>query len=253
MATTPGIFDTTFDAAFHAAFDDVALVLCAHGIAGGPGAAVDHARRLRDAGQFHEIAAACLNGSPGLADTIDALSADRIVVVPYLMAAGRTFRTVLPERLAAARQRDRVRIAAPVGTHPAIAALGAALAEGSLLKMGWHAAETLLVLVAHGTTRDPASAEAARDHAQALVATRRFADVAAGYLDEPPSVAELLTGRAVRHAIGVGLFADAGPHGAGNAAAPFAQDPDLAYAGPVGPDPRMTAIVRDRAIEALGG
>ena len=234
-------------------FDDVALVICAHGIAGGPGAAADHARRLREAGGFRDVTAACLNGSPDLAGTIDALSAARIVVVPYLMAAGRTFGTVLPARLAAARPRDNVRLAAPVGTHPAIAALAAGRAEDLLSQKAWDRAATLLVLVAHGTTRDPASAAAARDHAQALAATGRFAGVAAGYLDEAPSVAELLNGRGVPHAIGVGLFADAGPHGAGDAAAPFAQDPDVAYAGPVGPDPRMTAIVRQRAIEALGG
>ncbi|MEX2200074.1 MAG: CbiX/SirB N-terminal domain-containing protein [Dongiaceae bacterium] len=249
MATTPDIFDDSFADMV----DDTALVLCAHGIAGGPGAAADHARRLREAGQFRDVAAACLNGSPGLADTVDALSADRIVVVPYLMAAGRTFKAVLPDRLALARQRGKVRLAAPVGTHPAIADLAASRAEALLLEKGWDRAATLLVLVAHGTPRDLASAEAARAHARALAATGGFADVASAYLDEPPSVAGLLAGRAVRHAVGVGLFADAGPHGAGDAAAPFARDPDLAYAGPVGPDPRMTAIVRDRAIEALGG
>ena len=234
-------------------FDDVALVLCAHGIAGGPGAAADHARRLREAGGFREVAAACINGSPGLAGTIDTLLAARIVVVPYLMAAGHSFGTVLPARLASARQRDKVRLAAPVGTHPAIAELAACRAEELLVRKGWDRKATLLVLVAHGTSRDPASAAAARDHMRTLVATDRFAGVAAGYLDEPPSVAELLRGRAVPRAIGVGLFADAGPHGAGDAAAPFAHDPAVDYAGPVGPDPRMTAIVRRRAIEALGG
>ncbi|MEX2296994.1 MAG: CbiX/SirB N-terminal domain-containing protein [Dongiaceae bacterium] len=234
-------------------FEDVALVLCSHGIAGGPGAADGHVQRLRAAGAFAEIAAACLNGSPALAATVDATTAARIVLVPFLMAAGRAFNLVLPERLAAARRRDAVRLAAPVGTHPDIALLAAAVAEEALARRGWPSDETLLLLVAHGTTRDPQSGVAARDHARTIGAAGRFASVEAGFLDEPPAIADLLAGRRVAHAVGIGLFADAGPHGSDDAAAPFAADPAAVYAGPLGPDPRLTAIVLARAIEALGG
>ncbi|MEX0807885.1 MAG: CbiX/SirB N-terminal domain-containing protein [Dongiaceae bacterium] len=233
-------------------FEDVALVLCSHGIAGGPGAAADHAQRLRAAG-FAEVAAACLDGSPALAETVDATEAARIVLVPFLMAAGRAFQVVLPERLAMARRRDDVRVAAPVGTHADIAVLAAALAGEALARRGWRADDALLLLVAHGTTRDPKSGEAARDHARAIAAAGCFAAVEAGFLDEPPAIADLLAGRRTAHAVGIGLFADAGPHGAGDAAAPFAADPAAVYAGPLGPDPRLTAIVKAQAIEALRG
>ncbi|MDZ4735021.1 MAG: CbiX/SirB N-terminal domain-containing protein [Rhodospirillaceae bacterium] len=232
-------------------FDDVALVLCSHGIAGGPGAAVDHVQRLRSAG-FREVAAACLNGSPALAATLDATTASRIVLVPFLMAAGRAFNVVLPDRLAAARRRGDVRVAAPVGTHPDIARLADTLATEALAQRGWRADEALLLLVAHGTTRDPQSGEAARDHVRAILAAGRFAAVEAGYLDEPPAISDLLVGRRVAHAVGIGLFADAGPHGAGDAAAPFTADPAAVYAGPLGLDSRLTAIVLARVTEALG-
>jgi sirohydrochlorin cobaltochelatase len=233
------------------ASDRVALVLCSHGVGGGPGVAADHAERLRKAGGFAEVAAACLNGTPALHSVIDATATPDIVVVPFLMAAGRTFTRILPERLSGARRWDAVRISAPVGTHPDIVPLVVALANEAMARRGWPAAETLLVLAAHGTLRDPASAQAARNHAAAIAASGRFAGVEAGFLDEPPSLADLLAAREAAYAVGVGLFADAGPHGAGDASTPFAADQSAEYAGPIGPDPRIAEIVRARAIEAL--
>jgi sirohydrochlorin cobaltochelatase len=233
-------------------FPNTALILCSHGVAGAPGAAAVHAESLRARNLFAQVAAACINGEPEIARLVDATDpAHRIVVVPFLMAAGRTFRTVLPERLATCQRRDDVLLAEPVGTHPDVALAIAALAVGAASERGWPVGETQIVIAAHGTTRDPESGAAARAQAARIAAARRFAGVEAGFLDEPPSIEGLLAGRAARYAIGVGLFADAGPHGAGDAAAPFAADPDACYAGPVGPEPGMAEIVLLRAEAAL--
>jgi sirohydrochlorin ferrochelatase len=116
---------------------------------------------------------------------------------------------------------------------------------------GWALADVQLVIAAHGTSRDPDSGVAAREHARRIASGGRFAGAEAGYLDEPPSLEGLLAGRAARYAVGVGLFADAGPHGAGDAAQPFLADPDTAYAGPLGPDPALAEIVLRRAQEAI--
>jgi sirohydrochlorin cobaltochelatase len=230
---------------------DIALVLCSHGIAGRPGAAADHAQRLRKRGLFAEVAAACINGAPDIAHIVDQMSAPRIVLVPFLMAAGRTSGSVLPARIEFCRRRGDVVLAEPVGTEPAVANLIVAAAHETAACHEWADEKTLVVLVAHGTIRDPQSGAAARDHAARIAATGRFAAVAAGYLDEPPSVGDLLAARDAPFAVGIGLFADAGPHGAGDAAAPFGTDFASAYAGPVGPLPAMTEIVLARAIAAL--
>jgi sirohydrochlorin ferrochelatase len=198
---------------------DIALVLCSHGIAGRPGAAADHAQRLRKRGLFAEVAAACINGAPDIAHIVDQMSAPRIVLVPFLMAAGRTSGSVLPARIEFCRRRGDVVLAEPVGTEPAVANLIVAAAHETAACHEWADEKTLVVLVAHGTIRDPQSGAAARDHAP--------------------------------FAVGIGLFADAGPHGAGDAAAPFGTDFASAYAGPVGPLPAMTEIVLARAIAAL--
>ncbi len=222
---------------------ETALILCSHGVDGTPGAAAEHAVRLRERAIFADVSAACLSGEPEIRAAVDAAAAPRIVVVPFLMAAGRAFRTLLPERLAGARRREAVALAEPVGTQPGIAALIAAKASALADARGWPVREVLLVIAAHGTARDPESGIAAREHAARVARDGRFAGVEAGYLDEPPSIEGLLAGRATRHAIGVGLFADAGPHGGDDAGQPFAADPDTAYAGPIGPDPDLTDIV----------
>lgn len=230
---------------------DTTLIICSHGVNGAPGAATHHAVRLRERGLFADVTAACLSGAPEIGAVIDAVTATRIVVVPFLMAAGRAFNTKLPERIVQSRQADRVSLAEPVGTHPAIAALIEAKAVALASARGCSPGDTLLVIAAHGTARDPESGVAARAHAMQIARSGQFAAVEAGYLDEAPSIASLLAGRTARHAIGVGLFADAGPHGGGDAEAPFRTDPDAAYAGPIGPDPALIEIVLNRAAESI--
>ena len=230
---------------------DTALILCSHGVNGMPGAAADHAARLRERRLFADVTAACLSGTPEIGAVIDAATAARIVVVPFLMAAGRAFNAKLPERIALSRHADRVSMAEPVGTHTAIAGLIESKAAELAATRGWSPGNTLLVIAAHGTARDPESGVAARAHAMQIARRRQFAAVEAGYLEEAPSIASVLAGRTARHAIGVGLFADAGPHGGGDAEAPFRNDPDAAYAGPIGPDPELALIVLQRAAEAI--
>lgn len=231
--------------------DDIALILCSHGVNGAPGAATDHAARLRERGLFADVTAACLSGAPEIGAVIDAVRATRIVVVPFLMAAGRAFNTKLPARIAQSRHADRVSLAEPVGTHPDIAGLIEAKAAALASARGWSPGDTLLVVAAHGTARDPESGVAARAHAMQIARSRQFAAVEAGYLDEAPSIANLLAGRTARHAIGVGLFADAGPHGGGDAEAPFRTGRDAVYAGPIGPDPALIEVVFKRAAESI--
>jgi sirohydrochlorin cobaltochelatase len=230
---------------------DIALILCSHGVDGAPGAATAHAARLRERGIFADVTAACLSGTPEIGAAIDEATAARIVVVPFLMAAGRAFRTKLPARIAQVRHPERVSLAEPVGTHPAIAGLVESKAVALASTRGWAPGDVQLVIAAHGTARDPESGVAARAQAAQIARSRRFAAVEAAYLDEAPSIADLLAGRTVRHAIGVGLFADAGSHGGGDAEAPFRNDPDAAYAGPIGPDPALAGIVLRRAEDAI--
>ena len=172
-----------------------ALVLAAHG-SGQSGAANAHLRRLAQAVRarrvFDEVAVAFHLGEPGFASVLDELSTDSATVVPVMTSAGHFTRTVLPAALARNRCHGTLplAIAPPLGTHAGIAPL-VARRIGELLKT--HRLErmdTAVLLVGHGTRRHPASRHSTLALADALRARGAAGEVASGFLDDDPGVAE---------------------------------------------------------------
>jgi len=218
-------------------------------VRGGPGVAERHAVALAARGCFAEVAACCLHGAPSPAAALEKIAAPRVLLLPYLMAEGHATRALLPRALAGASQ--DVRIARPVGVHDAMPRLIAARAEAVCRTAGWPPAETLLLLIGHGTRRNAESGATARRHAARLAAEGRFAAVATAFLDEPPSVAEVLAAQAGRPVVAVGFFADRGSHGEDDARRLLtAADPIALYAGPIGDDPALVEAILDLAAEA---
>ena len=76
-----------------------------------------------------------------------------------------------------------------------------------------------------------------------LAARRLFAEVAVGFLDEEPRVPEAVAALSATRCVAVGLFADAGEHGQDDLPALLAPDWRAAYAGPIGPDPRISELI----------
>jgi len=226
-----------------------AAVLCAHGIAGGPGVARDHAAALAGRGLFAEVRACCLAGAPGLAETLAAIDRPRIFLAPLLMAEGYAMGTLLPRALgnAPADRVERVMLARPVGTSPVLADMIADRAAAACRDRGWPPAETAVLLVGHGTTRDSASGATAREQAARLAATGRFAETAVAFLEATPTLAEALARLGPRPCVAIGFFADAGAHGEADVPRLLAQaGAGAAYAGPVGTDARMVDAVLER-------
>lgn len=220
-----------------------ALLLCGHGARGTAGVVRRHAEVLRGRGGFAAVAGGCLFGEPSLEEALADLSAPRVVLVPVLMAEGYTLR-VMERRLAAADTAHRARLARPLGTHPDIARIAAGLGERAGHAQGWTPRRAALLLVGHGTLRDPASGDTVRRHASALGRTGRFAAVRTAFLDEPPSIAEALAGLPPMPAAAVGMFTDAGMHGEQDVPRLLAECPrETAYAGPLGPEPEVADLI----------
>jgi sirohydrochlorin cobaltochelatase len=240
-----------------------ALVLCAHGVRGGAGAAEEHAALIRRRRIFAEVRACALRGRPGLAETLAALRAGAppvpspIYLAPLLMAEGYTLRAML-RRLgdgapapgpAAGRG---LLLCPPVGTHPRLAVAMAAKALVACRARSWPPEETALLIVGHGTRRDPNSGATARRHARWIGAGGAFAEVAVAFLDEPPAVPEALAGLTAPRCVAVGLFVDRGEHGEEDiprllaSAAGDGWRGAAAYAGPIGPDPLVADLILDR-------
>jgi len=219
-------------------------VICAHGARGGSAAAAAHARVLAGRGVFASVRACALLGAPSLDETLAALADEAVLLLPFLMADGYTARRVLPRRLAEAGIAPTVR--PPLGTHPGLASVIAAAARA-------HGAgrESALLLIGHGSGRDPASTGTARAHAARLAASGAFAAVATAFLDAPPGIAEALAGLGARPVVAVGLFADAGTHGDDDAPRRLAAArPDALYAGAIGPRPEIADLILAHATGA---
>lgn len=230
---------------------DTGLLICAHGVAGRPGAAVRHAHAISSRGRFAGVAACCLTGRPSVGEALEGLPAGAVVLVPLLMAEGYAWRNLLPRALAAARGAERVTVRRPVGVHPGLAAVIERAGLEACTARRWEPGETTLLLVGHGTGRDPHSSESLEAQARALARAQRFAEVVPAFLEQPTRLGEALAALDNQHAVVVGLFADAGVHGEDDVRA--AIEPIRArvhYAGPVGILSDMADLIVDQALDA---
>ncbi len=232
---------------------DTALLICAHGIAGVPGIVEHHAEQIRASGAFREVATCCLKGRPGLRRALATIRGRRVRLVPFLMAEGHTTETVLAKALAGAED-VRIERCRAVGASPRLARLIAERATALAAARGWRTADTSLLLIGHGTRRDPRSGRTLEDQVSRLAAQRRFAAVGGAFLEQRPRVAEALAALGTSRVTVVGFFADRGAHGEEDVPRLLAASGrETLYAGPIGVDPGMVEVILDTARKSLDG
>lgn len=174
------------------------LVLVGHGSHLNPDSTrpvFDHADRIRAVDAFHEVREAFWKVEPSAREVLRTVAGDEIYIVPVFMSAGYFTSEVLPRefRLTGDEPLDvdkSVHYADPVGTHPSMAAV---IERRALSAIGdaRQGGDVGLAILGHGTDRNPDSARAARDHADRIRASGRFATVRTLYMDEEPSVATI--------------------------------------------------------------
>ena len=202
------------------------------------------AQVLREREGFAAVDVAMLNGiGERPAEVLARVGADRAVVVPVMMCDGQTVRREIPRAFAEAC-RPRLTFCPPVGTHPGLAALIVRRASEAAQSIGIAASDAALLLIAHGSQRNPGSEQATVLQAGRLVEMRVFREVAAAYLEQPPRIEATLR-RLKTPVIAVGLFAAAGRHATQDVADALAAAgrTDVAYFGPIGTDPGIAALV----------
>uniref|UniRef100_UPI0039B9B2E2 sirohydrochlorin chelatase n=1 Tax=Albidovulum sp. TaxID=1872424 RepID=UPI0039B9B2E2 len=140
-----------------------ALLIVAHGQPSDPGPpeAEMHALATRVAGHLPGwlVRSATLAEPDALRAALQ--GADEPLVFPLFMADGWFIRSLLPRRLSEAGA-PGLRILTPFGLLPDTGTLAVTVLAEALASQGWTAAETVLVLAAHGSGRSPYPADAAR-------------------------------------------------------------------------------------------
>ncbi|HEY5598451.1 MAG TPA: CbiX/SirB N-terminal domain-containing protein [Kiloniellales bacterium] len=230
-----------------------ALILVGHGSTRGGGAnpaLQAHAAALRARRIFAEVYAAALYGAPSPREAMAAAAASGardITIAPLFMCEGQFTRTILPRALgiegSSRPSGPCLRVCEPLGLWPELTALLLRRAGEVAARAGLLPGTCKLLLIAHGSTRDPASQAATEEHAARARAARVFQAVRTAYLDQAPYLAEVLRAR-TRPAIAVGLFAAGDLHAGTDVPRLIA-----AHGGP--PIHRVDAIGEDPAIPDL--
>jgi sirohydrochlorin cobaltochelatase len=210
-----------------------------------------HAAHLRATGLFASVGIGVLSGEPNAARALAALDAPKIHVVPFFMSDGYFSETALPRALGPAAVLPRVRICAPVGSHPGLAGLIAArtLRHADAAKI--LPATISLLLIGHGSKTSPASERTTRRHASAVAALQFFAAVEVAFLEQAPKFSEAVFQIMAGPLAVLGLFAGEGLHGGedmpGLIAAARRQrgttGPPLLDLGVIGNEPGMADLV----------
>lgn len=209
-----------------------------------------HALAARVAGHLPgwEIRAATLAAPDALRVALRGLEAP--AVFPFFMADGWFIRTLLPRALAEAGA-QRPRLLRPFGLLPETAALAVSVLEEALAAQGWAAADTTLVLAAHGSGRSPYPADAARAFQSAIALRLGFAENRLGFIEEAPELVEVAEGAGAQ-SLCLPLFVARWGHVEEDIPAALHA---AGFAGvtlpPLGADPRVPAIIAG-AIAAAG-
>jgi sirohydrochlorin cobaltochelatase len=254
---------------------ETALLLCAHGrsdaATGAPTAGFvrppssedrrattrapeAHAAALRKRRLFACVEICALRGDPAPARVLAGIEAERVFLVPLLMADGYTSRVVLPAMLAEANAPvQRVTLCRPVGLSPALAPLAAAEAARLCTAHGWRPGETAVIVAGHGTGRHERSGVSAEVLAGRMAALRRFEGVTAAFLDQPPTVEAALRVRRPSPCAVVGFFIDEGRHSTVDIPRLIAAEhPGAAYSGALGAVPAFSDVILATVREAAG-
>jgi sirohydrochlorin ferrochelatase len=134
-----------------------------------------------------------------------------IRIYPFFMSEGYFTRKVLPRRVTATSAHN-VTYLPPFGLDPELPGLCARRASAAFTQNGQNPADAVLVLAAHGSQTNPASAEATRSVANRIAAMAIFKEVRTGFVEEVPSISEAARGIGAAPAVCLPLFATSGGH-----------------------------------------
>ena len=223
------------------------LVIAVHGIRGQAGCAVELAARIADSGRFSAVRVACLKGRPELGNVVADLAGQDVIVAPLLMADGYTLKAMRRKFDPIAPALKSLTVAPPLGIHPELADLIVDKAKNACRKKGWRHDQTDFLIAAHGTRRDPNSGKSAFDHVETIRAQNTFATVRTGFLDQDPTLKDVIAERRAYHHVVVGLFIDRGEHGEEDIPGILSEaDPEAVYTGPIGADPGIAGLLLDQ-------
>lgn len=236
---------------------DTALLIAAHGERqpGASNASTLQIARAVAARGIVEVATGFINGAPSIGEALDRLAARKVIVYPLFAANGYFTRDRLVRILDEANGQGRsIELLPPLGLDRGLPRLITDRAGIIAAANGFAQKAFNIVLLAHGSRRNPASREATEWVAAEVARLGVCRQVKAAFLEERPSLedaAKACPGPTVV----VGMFSGEGLHGARDAPRLIAGlgRPDVVYAGVIGNAPGIEDLVVRAVEQALDG
>ncbi|MBB6098722.1 sirohydrochlorin cobaltochelatase [Deinobacterium chartae] len=249
------------------------LVLIGHGSHLNPDSAravYHYAELLRGQGFFDEVLEGYWKEEPSLRQVLRTARYTDVTVIPMFISEGYFTETVIPREMGLGHQGPvppegvvrqiggvTVRYTLPYGVHPSMSEV---IMQRALEACPDASPEdTALLIIGHGTTRNPNSSRVVYHNADRIRASGRFREVAALFLDEDPRVntwPELLSSRRV---VMIPFFTAEGWHtqetipedlGLTGAVTEFGER-TVYYGLPVGTHPQIADVIVQLAQDAL--
>ncbi|MEH6526160.1 MAG: CbiX/SirB N-terminal domain-containing protein [Sneathiella sp.] len=218
-------------------------------------AAEQHAATLRQSNRYGTVGVCFLTE----ADLMPNLPDGEVFLLPFFMSNGFFVQKKIPSlfKLVDGRRAEQNNVILQcdaLGLDPEL--------SGIIINMGLEACEHMLenpedihlVLVAHGSEKSKASADATYHQQKAVEKRSIFGDVTSVFLNEQPELGQWLISHSddVRPKILIGLFAAEGPHatedvpaGIHRATEAIPEPLTIWYAGIVGTRPEIVKLVQD--------
>ena len=168
-----------------------AVILAAHGCHDGS-AANDRVRALADALAVRlsgrTVTPAFNLGTPRFCDVLDGLDEACAVIVPLMASTGYFPTQRLPEELAKNARFGEIdlRTTPPLGTLDAVKRAAADRAVALVREFGFDPSRTTILVIGHGTNRNPQSGRTTLDVADLIRAALHAAECSAAFLDQDP-------------------------------------------------------------------
>ena len=172
---------------------------------------------LSTPGLICEVAVGFIRGEPSIKEALGSLTAPDIIVYPLFVANGYFTRDRLAQLLEEANGEGRkVRVMAPLGLDPGLPELVIGFAAEAARKHAFEPSTCNVILLAHGSKKNPASRKSTEQMERALEASGSFRSVRGAFLEEAPSLQSAAEG-VQGPIVVVGMFSGEGLHGAKDA------------------------------------
>ena len=192
----------------------VTLLLLGHGSSKHPDSSRsvrEHAEILSQTDCFAEVRCAFLKEEPLIENDLDGVGEEQVIIVPDFLAEGYFTRQVVPAKLGDKLRSANICCTPPVGTHPMMAEIINDMAREVL--GDWTVEQTSLLVVGHGSGKNPCSKQSLLGHLQEVRNNTDFAQVADLWLEELPLVSSWKEVATKRHIIVIPYLLNDGQHG----------------------------------------